>query len=186
LKEKLLQSIIKMKPFIWSSGSSIRTSKDRRMARRMSVKEFLQPEQRGGCESRQLTDGTLCAGSLLSSPCCPMRCSCSHTKVLSASQGRLSDKTIASRWLGWVLPLILSQQHLRFNEISLFCILWLSVFCPLCITVPTLWKDIWRVHTHTHTDTHRHRHTHQKQKQQKRMKKQGLMSTGQGLCYKPR
>lgn len=79
LKEKLLQSIIKMKPFIWSSGSSIRTSKDRRMARRMSVKEFLQPEQRGGCESRQLTDGTLCAGSLPSSPCCPMRRSCRVT-----------------------------------------------------------------------------------------------------------
>ena len=46
LKEKLLQSIIKMKPFIWSSGSSIRTSSDSRMARRMSVKEFLQPKQK--------------------------------------------------------------------------------------------------------------------------------------------
>jgi hypothetical protein len=71
LKEKLLQSIIKMKPFIWSSGSSIRTSKDRRMARRMSVKEFLQPEQKGGCEPPQLRDGTLCAASLLSHPAAP-------------------------------------------------------------------------------------------------------------------
>ena len=47
LKEKLLQSIIKMKPFIWSSGSSIRTSSDSRMARRMSVKEFLHKAERG-------------------------------------------------------------------------------------------------------------------------------------------
>lgn len=41
LKEKLLQSIIRMKPFIWSSWSSIRTSKDKRIARKISMKEFL-------------------------------------------------------------------------------------------------------------------------------------------------
>lgn len=42
LKEKSLQSIIRMKPLICSSGSSISTSRERRMARRMSEKEFLQ------------------------------------------------------------------------------------------------------------------------------------------------
>lgn len=55
LKEKLLQSMIKMKPFICSSGSSIRTSRDSRMARRMSVKEFLEPKHKGEtvCEYQQ-------------------------------------------------------------------------------------------------------------------------------------
>lgn len=41
LKEKLLQSMMRMKPLICSSGFSIRTSSDRRIARRMSVNEFL-------------------------------------------------------------------------------------------------------------------------------------------------
>lgn len=46
LKEKLLQSIIRMKPFIWSSWSSMSTSKDSRIARRISMKEFLMPKQK--------------------------------------------------------------------------------------------------------------------------------------------
>jgi hypothetical protein len=57
LKEKLLQSIIKMKPLIWSSGFSMSTSKERRMARRMSVKEFLHRERRKhliGIKSRRM------------------------------------------------------------------------------------------------------------------------------------
>lgn len=41
LKEKLLQSMIRMKPLICSSGFSIRTSRESRMARRISMKEFL-------------------------------------------------------------------------------------------------------------------------------------------------
>lgn len=41
LKEKLLQSMMRMKPLIWSSGFSIRTSRESRIARRMSVNEFL-------------------------------------------------------------------------------------------------------------------------------------------------
>lgn len=44
LKEKLLQSMMRMNPLIWSSGFSIRTSKESRMARRMSMKEFLMRE----------------------------------------------------------------------------------------------------------------------------------------------
>lgn len=42
LKEKLLQSMMSVKPLICSSGFSIRTSRESRMARRMSMKEFLQ------------------------------------------------------------------------------------------------------------------------------------------------
>ena len=41
LKEKLLQSMMRIKPLIWSSGFSISTSRESRMARKMSVKEFL-------------------------------------------------------------------------------------------------------------------------------------------------
>lgn len=46
LKEKLLQSIIRMKPFIWSSWSSMSTSKDSRIARRISMKEFLKTKHK--------------------------------------------------------------------------------------------------------------------------------------------
>lgn len=45
LKEKLLQSMMRMNPLICSSGFSIRTSRDSRMARRMSVNEFLMEEK---------------------------------------------------------------------------------------------------------------------------------------------
>lgn len=46
LKEKLLQSMMRMKPLIWSSGFSIRTSRESRMALRMSVKEFLRKSEK--------------------------------------------------------------------------------------------------------------------------------------------
>lgn len=46
LKEKLLQSMMSVKPLICSSGFSIRTSRDSRMARRMSMKEFLEGGRR--------------------------------------------------------------------------------------------------------------------------------------------
>lgn len=55
LKEKLLQSMMRMKPLIWSSGFSIRTSRESRMARRMSVKEFL--SEGGVGVNQQLIDG---------------------------------------------------------------------------------------------------------------------------------
>lgn len=45
MKEKLLQSMMRMKPLIWSSGFSIRTSRESRIARRMSVNEFLIEEE---------------------------------------------------------------------------------------------------------------------------------------------
>lgn len=55
LKEKLLQSMMRMKPLICSSGFSIRTSRESRMARRMSVKEFL--SEGGVGVNQQLIDG---------------------------------------------------------------------------------------------------------------------------------
>lgn len=48
LKEKLLQSMMRMKPLIWSSGFSISTSRERRIARRMSVNKFLMEGGGGG------------------------------------------------------------------------------------------------------------------------------------------
>lgn len=51
LKEKLLQSMMRVKPLIWSSGFSIRTSRESRMARRMSTKEFL---VEGGIDQQQI------------------------------------------------------------------------------------------------------------------------------------
>ena len=44
MKEKLLQSMMRIKPLIWSSGFSIKTSRESRIARRMSVNEFLDNE----------------------------------------------------------------------------------------------------------------------------------------------
>jgi hypothetical protein len=126
LKEKLLQSIIKMKPFIWSSGSSIRTSNDSRIARRMSVKEFLWAEQKG--ESR-VSIGR------------PQIAHCQHSGVLvlllheSSLQdlnGCLYLEGLKIHWLNFpgamlwdsqdrCLPLLWPQQHPWLNEVLLFC-----------------------------------------------------------------
>ena len=109
LKEKLLQSIIKMKPFIWSSGSSIRTSSDSRMARRMSVKEFLHKAERGRAWI-SADDGTQCVepwpAHSAPDPCCCLPDQAQLSYLQRSASPRPSRPTLSLPWAlqGWTAP----------------------------------------------------------------------------------